>query len=64
MQVVSSDDVDMDDIDDQQYNEQYLNLFCLVKVRRQLPSSYQTEEEILIAHFQTQICGDPSTMSA
>ena len=40
-----------------------MNLFCLVKARKQLPSSYETEEEILIAHFQTQVSGDPSLVA-
>ena len=63
LQVVPCDDVDMEDADDGEATEQYLNLFCLVKARRQQTSSYETEHETLIAHFQTQVCGEPSQVA-
>ena len=59
---VTDTEVEMSDIDEAGAKEQYLNLFALVKAIKQLPSSYERETEYLIAHFQTQVCGNPESV--
>ena len=43
---------EMSDVDASvELKDQYLNIFALVKARKQEPSSYETSEEVLVAHF-------------